>query len=427
MQASYLSGMLVVLRPCCSFPYYIDCMLSMSKINRSQKLVTFDGTTQNVMRPDPRSRAWVEVDSKAIENNSRVLKNFIGKDCLLMAVVKADGYGHGSETVAKAALIGGADSLGVATLEEGIQLRNAGLTCQILILGNLINAEELYSSFCWNLIPTISGIREAIICNNIAENNQKKFIIHLKVDTGMTRLGCDCNEVEELISRIDCLENISLKGIYSHLAIADKDLENNNKLSFTRIQLNRFEKVVKGLGKRKEFLCRHLANSAGTLSDSCLHFDMVRVGLSLYGYFPTNDFESDLNLNPALKVKARVTLVRDVEKGIGVGYGHFFKTQRKSKLAVVAIGYADGVSKTLSGKISASIDGVLVPQVGAIAMDQMVFDITDKPDIKTGQVLTLLGTDGAVFLSPQHWSDLSGSIPWEVLCSFRNRLPRIVT
>ena len=427
MQASYLSGMLVVLTPCCSFPYYIDCMQRMSKFNKSERSFTFDGITEKAMNPDPCSRAWVEVDSKAIENNSRVLKNFIGEDCLLMAVVKADGYGHGAETVAKAALIGGADSLGVATLEEGIQLRNAGLKCQILILGNLINAEELYSSFCWDLIPTISGIREAIICNNIAENKNKRFAIHLKVDTGMTRLGCDCSQVEELITKIDCLENISLEGIYSHLAIADQDLQNTTQKSFTQIQLNRFEKVLKDLGKRNKLLCTHLANSAGTLSDSRLHFDMVRVGLSLYGYFPVNDIESDLNLTPALKVKARVTLIRDVEKGIGVGYGHMFKTKRKSKLAVVAIGYADGVSRTLSGKISASIDGVLVPQVGAIAMDQMVFDITDKPDIKTGQVLTLLGTDGEVCISPQNWCDLSGSIPWEVLCSFRNRLPRVVT
>jgi len=402
-------------------------MPRMSKINRSEKFITFGGTTKNLMNPDPCSRAWVEVDSKAIENNSRVLKKFIGEDCFLMAVVKADGYGHGAETVAKAALTGGADSLGVATLEEGIQLRDAGLKCQILILGNLINAEELFSAFFWDLIPTISGIREAIICNNIAENNHKKFVIHLKVDTGMTRLGCDCNQLEELISKIDSLKNISLKGIYSHLAIADVDLEKNNQISFTQLQLNRFERVLEALGERNKFLCRHLANSAGTLSDKRLHFDMVRVGLSLYGYFPSNDFESDLTLKPALKVKARVTLVRDVEEGIGVGYGHIFKTQRKSKLAVVAIGYADGVSRSLSGKISASIDGVLVPQVGAIAMDQMVFDITEKPDTKTGQVLTLLGTDGEVFLSPQNWSDLSGSIPWEVLCSFRNRLPRVVT
>tara|TARA_B100000579_G_scaffold384387_1_gene354798 strand:- start:104 stop:1303 length:1200 start_codon:yes stop_codon:yes gene_type:complete len=399
----------------------------MSKISRGQKPVTLSVTKNNLNYSDPCSRAWVEVDAKAIENNSKVLKNYIGEDCLLMAVVKADGYGHGAETVANAALIGGADSLGVATLEEGIQLRNAGLKCQILILGNLINSEELYSSFCWDLIPTISGIREAIICNNIAENKNKKFVIHLKVDTGMTRLGCNCNEAKELIAKIDYLENISLKGIYSHLAIADSYQGEKTPKNFTQIQLNRFEKVLNDLDKRNISICRHLANSAGTLSDSCLHFDMVRVGLSLYGYFPFNDCQSNLNLVPALKVKARVTLIRDVEKGIGVGYEHFFKTQRKSKLAVAAIGYADGVSRALSGKISASIDGCLVPQVGSIAMDQMVFDITDKPDIKTGQVLTLLGKDGEMFISPQNWCDLSGSIPWEVLCSFRNRLPRVVT
>ena len=401
-------------------------MRSMSKINRTEKISIFGGNIKNGIISDPCSRAWVEVDSKAIENNARFLKNFIGEECLLMAVVKADGYGHGAETVAKAALIGGANSLGVATLEEGIQLRNAGLTCQILILGNLINSEELYASFCWDLIPTISGIREAIICNNIAKKNHKKFVIHLKIDTGMTRLGCDCNQVEELLSKIDYLEYISLKGIYSHLAIADLDQGENPSKNFTQIQLNRFKKVLNDLDKRNISICRHLANSAGTLSDNDLHFDMVRVGLSLYGYFPVNNFESDLNLTPALKVKARVTLIRNVEKGIGVGYGHFFKTKRKSKLAVVAIGYADGVSRALSGKISASINGILVPQVGAIAMDQMVFDITDNPDIKIGQVLTLLGKDGEVFLSPQNWCDLSGSIPWEVLCSFRNRLPRVV-
>ncbi len=402
-------------------------MRSTSKITKSENLFSFGGKTKDVINSDPCSRAWVEVDSNAIENNARVLKKFIGEDCLLMAVVKADGYGHGAETVAKAALTGGADSLGVATLEEGIQLRTAGLKCQILILGNLINAEELYSSFCWDLMPTISGIREAIICNNIAENHHKKFAIHLKVDTGMTRLGCDCNKVKELISKLDYLENISLKGIYSHLAIAESDQAKNTLQNFNQIQLNRFEKVLNDLGNSSKCLCRHLSNSAGTLSDSRLHFDMVRVGLSLYGYFPVNHLESDLNLKPALKVKARVTLIRYVEKGIGVGYGHFFKTQRKSKLAVVAIGYADGVSRALSGKISASIDGVLVPQVGAIAMDQMVLDITDKPDIKIGQVVTLLGKDGEVFISPQNWCDLSGSIPWEVLCSFRNRLPRVVT
>ncbi len=399
----------------------------MSNLSRSRKLVPVDRTFGTAINPHPCNRAWLEVDSRAIENNARVLKRFIKKDCLLMAVVKADGYGHGSETVAKAALEGGADSLGVATLEEGIELRKADLDCEILILGNLTNREELLSCFHWSLIPTISGIREAIICNNIADTLNKKFAIHLKVDTGMTRLGCNFNETSEIVAKIDCLKNISLEGIYSHLALADNDSRDiTGSKSFTSIQLNRFEKVLQNLGPRKKSLCRHLANSAGTLSDRCFHFDMVRVGLSLYGYYPVMELEASLKLKPALSVKARVTLVRDVEKGTGVGYGHIFKSERNSKLAVVAIGYADGVSRALSGKISASVDGVLVPQVGAIAMDQMVLDITDHPNISVGKVVTLLGADGEMFISPQEWSDISGSIPWEVLCSFKNRLPRVV-
>ena len=382
---------------------------------------------KSLVNPDPCNRAWVEVDCKAIENNSRVLKDFIKEGCLLMAVVKADGYGHGAETVAKAALKGGADNLGVATLEEGIELRKTGFDCPILILGNLITWEELSSCFFWNLIPTISGIREAITCNNIAEGKNKKFATHLKVDTGMTRLGCNLNEVYELISKIDCLENISLEGIYSHLALADLDgSTKNSKESFTFMQLHRFTKVLKSLDKRSKSLCRHLANSAGTLADSSLHFDMVRVGLSLYGYSPFPNFKPELNLQPALNVKARATFIRDVSNNTGVGYGHIYKTKRKSRLAVIGIGYADGVSRALSGKISALVDGVLVPQVGAIAMDQMVLDITEKPDIKVGKVVTLLGTDGHMSISPQKWSDLSGSIPWEILCGFKNRLPRVV-
>ena len=399
----------------------------MSNISPSEKLNQLGDIPNALINPGPCNRAWVEVDSKAIENNSRVLKNFINEDCLLMAVVKADGYGHGALTVARSALRGGADSLGVATLEEGIELRKAGIKCQILILGNLINWDELYSSLYWNLIPTISGIREAIICNNIAESQKKQIHIHLKVDTGMTRLGCDLDEVHELVVKIKSLKNINLDGIYSHLALADHDYkQKKHSVNFTKIQLERFKKTLRTLDREVQTSCCHLANSAGTLLDRSLHFDMVRVGLCLYGYSPIIDCDCDLNLKPALNVKARITFIRDVPNETGVGYGHLFKTKRKSKLAVVSIGYADGVSRSLSGKISAIVGGELVPQVGAIAMDQMVFDITGKSNIKIGMAVTILGSDGQIVISPQEWSALSGSIPWEILCGFKNRLPRVV-
>tara|TARA_Y100001968_G_C19353264_1_gene715831 strand:- start:86 stop:1288 length:1203 start_codon:yes stop_codon:yes gene_type:complete len=399
----------------------------MSNLSGREKFIPIGKTPKSLISPDPCSRAWVEVDSKAIENNAAVLKKIIGETCVLMAVVKADGYGHGAITVAKAALLGGAESLGIATLEEGIELRRAGLNCQILILGNLTNWDELYACLHWGLIPTISGIREAIICNNIAEIEKKSFVIHLKVDTGMTRLGCNLKDVSEIINKIDSLKNISLEGIYSHLALADADpLGISKTTNFTKNQRDLFKGVLQNLGKRTKSLCCHLANSAGTLSDRSLHFDMVRVGLSLYGYSPIANFEGNLNLKPALNVKARVTYIRDVPPGTGVGYGHLFKTKRKSRLAVVAIGYADGVNRALSGKISAIVDGILFPQVGAIAMDQMVLDITDNPNIKIGSEVILLGKNGQMIISLKKWSDLSGSIPWEILCGFKNRLPRVV-
>ncbi len=376
-------------------------------------------------RFDPRQRAWLEVNSYAIESNARKLNEFIGPQCDLMAVVKADGYGHGAETVAKAALLGGAKSLGVATLQEGIELRNAGLSCQILVLGNLTNANELAACLHSDLIPTLSTIREALLCENLAEGYGKKFNVHLKVDTGMTRLGCDFSDALQLYRSIGQLENIHLEGIYSHLAFADGDLKGEGAY-VTELQQSRFEILIRELAHEKESLCFHLANSAGTLRSSSLHYDMVRVGLSLYGENPLTDYSLDFSLQQAMSVKARVTLLRTVPAGIGVGYGHTFKTQRKTRLAVVGIGYADGVSRGLSGKICALHKGNYLPQVGSIAMDQLVLDITENPEIQVGEIVTLLGKDGDASINTRTWSDISGSIPWEVLCGFKHRLPRVV-
>ena len=370
---------------------------------------------------DPRQRAWIEVDSSAIESNTRALKGLIADGCLLMAVVKADGYGHGAETVARAALRGGADNLGVATLQEGIELRQAGLTCPILLLGNLIRTEEFEACIHWRLMPTLSSFRDALICQEIAEASGLKLNAHLKVDTGMTRLGCDLNEALTLIQTIDSFNNVVLKGVYSHLAMAD-----DFSSSVTIDQQQRFEKLVRVLDEKNNEYCCHLANSAATLRDSSLHYNMVRVGLALYGYIPDSHCKDDLGLKPALAVKARVTFIREVPKGIGVSYGHRFITKRSTRLAVVGIGYADGVSRALSGRISVLINSQLLPQVGCITMDQLLIDATDRADVEIGTVVTLLGFDGEQCITPQQWCNWGGSIPWEVLCGFKYRLPRIV-
>ncbi len=374
---------------------------------------------------DPRQRAWVEVKPSAIEANTLKIKNFIPKDCLLMAVVKADGYGHGAGTVAKAALKGGAEILGVATLQEGIDLRVSDISCPILLLGNLIDKEEFDSCIDWDLMPTISSTREVELCKALVEERHQTISVHLKVDTGMTRLGCEFTDVDFLIEMIANCQLIELKGIYSHLALADGDFEGDGaKVTFQ--QKEKFENLLSNLHRKNNLIIKHLANSAGTLRNCGVHYDMVRVGIALYGYSPIDDLENQLFLQPALAVKAKITFIREVPAGRGVSYGHTFITQKKSVLAVVAIGYADGVARSLSGKISVLIDGQFFPQVGAITMDQLIIDITKKPDIEVGTVVTLLGSDRDKSLSPYYWSELCGSIPWEVLCGFRNRLPRVI-
>jgi alanine racemase len=372
---------------------------------------------------DPRQRAWLEVSSSAVEANARALKRLLAPDCALMAVVKADGYGHGAETVARAAICGGATSLGVATLQEGIELRRAGLELPVLVLGNLTQPEELRACLHWQLMPTLSSMREALLCQNLASGSGRHFSVQLKLDTGMTRLGCDWQDGERLTEAILQLDQLVLRGVYSHLALADGELEGDAD-RMTRLQQERFEAVTRAhchLG-----LQRHLANSAGTLRDASLHHDLVRVGLALYGHAPSTHLEESLDLHPAMAVKARVSLLRDVAAGVGVSYGHRFITRRPSRLAVVGIGYADGVSRCLSGRIHALHRGRTLPQVGAITMDQLVLDVTDHPDLEIGDVVTLLGQDRDQVIRPQDWAELSQSIPWEVLCSFKHRLPRLV-
>jgi alanine racemase len=339
-----------------------------------------------------------------------------------MAVVKADGYGHGAETVAKASVRGGATSFGVATLQEGIDLRNAGLDQPVLVLGHLSQPDDLRACLQWRLMPTLSSMREALLCQNLADSSGRRFPVQLKLDTGMTRLGCDWKEGNRLAHAIQQLDQLHLCGIYSHLALADGERD-GQAAQVTTLQEERFESITREL--RSPTLKRHLANSAGTLRDSRLHHDLVRVGLALYGHCPSEHLDGILNLEPALSVKAKVSLIREVPPGVGVSYGHRFVTKRPSRLAVVSIGYADGVSRCLSGRIHALHDGHTLPQVGAITMDQLILDATEHKGMESGDVVTLLGRDGEQTISPRSWAELADSIPWEVLCSFKHRLPRL--
>ena len=395
------------------------------QIRQSDKSLNFDQYQTLKQDIDPKQRAWIEVKGQAIEFNVRQLKSKLGKNCQFMAVVKADGYGHDAKVVSDYAIKGGDSQLGVATLKEGIKLRSFGVKKPILILGNLYTKRDLMISFKNDLMPTISSLRECLICNNIGKHYGLKFSLHLKVDTGMSRLGFEFNRFVQQFEKIQSFENISIKGIYSHLSSADEENSLDAKSS-TQLQKQKFLELLKQINVFKNHNIKiHLANSAGMLLSRDFHFDMVRVGLSMYGYSPLAKKDQNLMLNPVLFLKVKVAFIRIIDKGVSVSYGGKFVSSRKTKLAVLSIGYADGVPRNLSGKINVIHKNKLYPQVGSITMDQMMVDITGSNEIKIGSTMVLLGSDGDKTISPVDWARESNTIPWEILCCFKNRLPRV--
>ncbi len=374
---------------------------------------------------DFKQRAWIEVKGKAIETNVRQLRSKLSKNCQFMAVVKADGYGHDAELVSQYAIKGGASQLGVATLNEGIKLRSSGVKKPILILGNLYTKRDLIICFKNDLMPTISSIRECLICNNIGKHFGMKFPLHLKVDTGMSRLGFEYDKFVQQFAKIKSFENILINGIYSHLSSADEANAIDSQ-SITQLQRLKFNELLKQINlDGNNDIKIHLSNSSGMLLSKDFHFHMVRVGLSMYGYSPLDKIDKNLLLKPALSLKVKVAFIRNIDKGVSVSYGGKFVSHRKTKLAVLSIGYADGVPRNLSGKINVIYNNKFYPQVGSITMDQMMVDITDSNEIKVGSTMLLLGSDGDKTISPFEWARKSNTIPWEILCSFKNRLPKV--
>jgi len=393
--------------------------------SQTNKVFNFDKFPNFEKDIDLKQRAWIEVKGKAIETNVRQLRSKLSNNCQFMAVVKADGYGHDAKLVSDYAIKGGASQLGVATLNEGIKLRSSGVEKPILILGNLYTKRDFIICLKNDLMPTISSIRECLICNNIGKQFGLKFLLHLKVDTGMSRLGFEYNKFVQQFEKIKSFEDILIEGIYSHLSSADEANALDSK-SITQLQRLKFNELLKQINlDRNNEIKIHLANSAGMLINKDFHFHMVRVGLSMYGYSPLDKIDKNLSLKPALFLKAKVAFIRTIDPGVGVSYGGKFVSHRKTNLAVLSIGYADGVPRNLSGKINVIHNDKLYPQVGSITMDQMMVDITGTNEIKIGSTMILLGSDGDKIISPLEWARKSNTIPWEILCSFKNRLPRV--
>ena len=368
-----------------------------------------------------RQRAWIEIDQAALAHNVRQLKQILSPQTELMAVVKADAYGHGAIRVAEIALRAGASWLAIATLGEGIELREAGITAPILILGATNTSEEVKAIAHWQLQPTLCNSQHALVFSKTMTALGQTLPVHLKLDTGMSRLGTPWNQAGSFVELVQHLPNLQIASIYSHLATAD-----DPDPTVIGEQHQRFRQAIaeiKDLGITSPRL--HLANSAATLSDRALHYDLVRVGLAIYGLYPSPHLRSAIDLKPVLQVKARVTQVKTIPPGTGVSYGHQFVSEGELRLAVVGIGYADGVPRNLSNRLKVLIRGQLVPQIGAITMDQLMLDVSAIPDVQVGEVVTLIGKDGDLEISADDWAASLGTISWEILCGFKHRLPRV--
>ena len=366
-------------------------------------------------------RAWVEIDQAALAHNVRQLKKLLASKTQLMAVVKADAYGHGATMVARSALDAGAGGLCVATVQEGIQLREAGIEAPILLLGATNTPEQVRAIAYWQLQPTICTPQQALVFSETLSCLKKTLLVHLKLDTGMSRLGMPWQEARQFVELVKRLPYLEIKSVYSHLATAD-----SLDPTVMRLQHQRFEEAIAQLHSAGITPPRlHLANSAATLTDPALHYDLVRVGLALYGLYPAEHLRGAIDLKPVMQVKARVTQVKTIPPGTGVSYGYQFIAERQMRLAVIGIGYADGIPRNLSNKMTVLIRGKQVRQIGTITMDQLMLDVSEIPDLQTGEVVTLIGQDGDLSISADDWAQSLGTISWEILCSFKHRLPRV--
>lgn len=359
--------------------------------------------------------AWVEINLDAIEKNILELKSFVRKDTKILAVVKADAYGHGSSMIAPTLLASGVDYLGVASIDEGIELRNSKFKCPILVLGAApVWAFDYAAQNNISLSLFLPNHLEA------AELTYKKTGLktkaHIKLDTGMNRIGVEKEDAVEFIKKVQSMECIELQGVFTHFANAEFEDKTNEQLSIWNDILSKVD---------TNGLILHCFNTAATISQYDEDkYNMVRLGLALYGLVPDLPaFANKIpNLIPAMSLKGRIINIHIAKKGTGVSYCHTYVANEDKTIATVPIGYADGVDRRLSNKIYGLLNGKKVPQVGNITMDQMMFDISGV-EANEGDVITLIGEG----ISINDWASILGTINYELICRLKARLSRVYT
>ncbi len=363
----------------------------------------------------------LEINLDNLAHNIRELRRRTGDKTLIMAIVKANGYGHGAISSSKIFLENGADRLGVSLLTEGIELRKAGIEAPILIL-NYTPPSQYEKIIQYDLIQNIYSYEDAKELSKACLALDKKVDIHIKIDTGMGRIGFYPNNksIEDII-KISKLPGINIEGIFTHFAKSDE-----RDKTFTNLQYRRFMNVVEKLEKKGLFIdIKHVSNSAATLDIEKYNLNMIRPGLLLYGHYPSDEvIENNLNIIPAMTLKSTISHIKTISKGSGVSYNHLYIASKKTKIATLPIGYADGYSRMLTGKAHVSINDKRAEVVGKICMDQMMVDITDIEDLKIGDEVILFGY-GENVASVEDIASWLGTVNYEIVCMMSRRVPRI--
>ncbi len=368
-------------------------------------------------------RVQANVNLDAIRHNLLEVRKKLDQDTKLMVIIKADAYGHGAVPLAKAIGDSGKiDYYGVAIIEEAVELREAGINKPILVLG--YTPKEQYNLVVANdVAQTVFQFDMAKALSEEAKRQGKIAKIHIKIDTGMTRIGyTDTYDSVNEIKRIIALDHIEVEGLFSHFACADE----TDKTS-TQKQLERYINFIKILEQEDIHIpVKHIANSAGIIEFPKAYFNMVRCGIATYGIYPSDMVNrEEIILTPAMEIKTHVIFVKEVESGVGVSYGSTYVTDKKTKIATIPVGYADGYSRNLSNQGKVIIHGQYAPILGRICMDQFMVDVTEIKDVKQGDIVTLLGKDGDACISAEELAEWSHSFAYELVCTVGKRIPRV--
>lgn len=382
-----------------------------------KKLLTgrWSAAPHGLLRP-----TWAEIDGRAFKKNIAAIAACLKRSTKIIAVVKANAYGHMAAPLSAIAGKRGVAMLGVSSIEEGISLREDGIKAPILILGSIFPLENLAVAVQHKLIPTISSLQGLAALARLAKQRRATLPFHLKVDTGMGRVGVTPATALRILDRVAVTPGVKLEGVYMHFSAADADP------AWTAHQIKKFLPVVEyghGLGLR---FAAHAANSAALCRHPEYQLDMVRPGITLYGLEPFEGAAKKLKLSPVLSWKTRIVFLKRVAKGTPVSYGGTFKTKRFSVIATLPVGYADGYNRLLSNRGAVLVGGKRCPVVGRVTMDMIMVDVTDVKGVEPGAEAVLIGTQGKERITAEEIACWCGTINYEVTCGISSRVPRIV-